>query len=82
MSTEDFDRLPRLSGPIALADATLLEASSPEHLARLARDPRIGRHLLARLDDRTALVCPDAVRALVTALREGGHGVRLTQAGS
>lgn len=76
---EDTHPLPVLPTPIVLADATLLEVDSPAHLLRLARDPKIGRHLLARIGDRMALVDRDAERALVAALRAGGHAVKLAK---
>lgn len=71
--------LPKLSGRIAWPDATLLEAHSPAHLLRLARDPKIGRYLLLRIDERTALVDTNCERALVSALKSGGHTVKVSK---
>lgn len=72
--------LPKLAGRISWPAAMVLEADSPAHLLRLARDPKIGRYLLVRLDDRTALVDNDGERALVAALKSGGHTVKVSKA--
>jgi hypothetical protein len=74
---EDDHPLPRLRAPLTIADAMVLEADSPAHLLRLARDPKIGRYLLARVDDSSALVDVGAERALASALRAAGVPVKV-----
>lgn len=78
MSAADHP-LPKLTGRISWPGAMLLEADSPAHLLRLARDPKIGRYLLVRLDERTALVDNGCERALVSALKSGGHTVKVSK---
>lgn len=57
----------------------VLEAESATHLLRMVSDPKIGRHLLARIGDHKALVDRGAEAALAAALRAGGHRVKLTR---
>ncbi len=63
-------------GPAVLVDAAFLEVESLAQLVELSRDPRIGRHLLARLSDTVALIDPGAEEELVKALRAAGHTPR------
>lgn len=63
-------------GPAVLTNAALLEVQDLAQLLELSRDPRIGRHLLARLSDTVALVDPGAEELLVKALRVAGHTPR------
>ena len=63
-------------GPGLIADAVLLEVQDLAQLVELSRDPRIGRHLVARLSDTVALVDPGAEEDLVKALRAAGHTPR------
>ena len=63
-------------GPAVLANATLLEVQDVAQLLELSRDPRVGRHLLARLSDTVALVDPGAEELLIKALRAAGHTPR------
>jgi hypothetical protein len=54
-------------------NAAVLEVAEPAQLAELAADPRIGRYLLARLSDTTALVDPGHAREMESALLDAGH---------
>jgi len=76
---DDSHPLPLLPSPIGIRAATVLEADSAAHLLRLVRDPKIARHLLARIGDRKALVDRGAEAALATALRTGGHRVKVVR---
>jgi glyoxylase-like metal-dependent hydrolase (beta-lactamase superfamily II) len=78
---DDAHPLPRLRTPTAIAEAMLLETDSAAHLLRLARDPKIGRYLLARVGDRAALVDPGTERALADALRASGQPAKVVKAG-
>ncbi len=62
-----------------LARADVLEVEDLAALVALARDPRIGKHLLARLSDTVALVDPGARDDLVAALRAAGHTPRTAE---
>lgn len=70
---DDAHPLPPLRSPAVLSDVTVLEVDAPAQLVRLARDPSVGRYLLARLSDTVALVDPGCEGALVDALRAAGH---------
>lgn len=70
---DDAHPLPLLRSPAVLREATVLEVDAPAQLVRIARDPTIGRYLLARLSDTVALVDPGSEEALVEALRASGH---------
>ena len=63
-------------GSAIISDAALLEVQDLAQLLELCRDPRVGRHLLARLSDTVALVDPGADDLLVKALRAAGHTPR------
>lgn len=65
--------------PSVLANAEVLEVQEMAQLMELSRDPKIGRYLLARLSDTTALVDPGSVDELVKALRAAGHTPRTTK---
>ena len=60
-------------GPELHLNAAVLEVAEPAQLAELAADPRIGRYLLARLSDTTALVDPGHSREMERALLDAGH---------
>jgi len=60
-------------GPAVLTGVALVEVQDVAQLLELARDPRIGRYLLARLSDTVALVDPGAEESLIKALRTAGH---------
>ncbi len=62
--------------PAVLAHAALLEVQDLAQLVEISRDPKIGRHLLARLSDTVALIDPGAEEELVKALRAAGHTPR------
>ena len=62
--------------PAVLTNAALLEVEDLAQLLELSRDPRIGRHLLARLSDTVALVDPGAEEKLIEAMRAAGHTPR------
>jgi hypothetical protein len=64
------------AGPAVLTNAALLEVQDLAQLLELSRDPRVGRHLLARLSDTVALVDPGAEELLIKALRATGHTPR------
>ncbi|MBI2392257.1 MAG: hypothetical protein HYV09_21900 [Deltaproteobacteria bacterium] len=76
---DDSHPLPLLPWPVGIRAATVLEAESATHLLRLVRDPKIGRHLLARIGDRKALVDRGGEAALAAAIRTGGHRVKVTR---
>ncbi len=59
--------------PAVLAGVALVEVQDASQLLELARHPRIGRYLLARVSDTVALVDPGAEEGLVKALRAAGH---------
>ncbi len=63
-------------GPALLSNAALLEVQELTQLLELCRDPRVGRHLLARLSDTVALVDPGSEELLIKALRAAGHTPR------
>jgi hypothetical protein len=63
-------------GPAVILDAALLEVQDLAQLLELCRDPRVGRHLLARLSDTVALIDPGADELLLKALRAAGHTPR------
>jgi hypothetical protein len=63
-------------GPAVLADAEVLEVQDLTQLLELARDPKIGRYLLARLSDTVALIDPGTSETLVKALCAAGHTPR------
>lgn len=63
--------------------AAVLEAADPAQLVELAANPKIGRHLLARLSDTIALIDPGREEELASALLAAGHTPkRTTEAGS
>ena len=64
---------------IVQRDGSVLEAQDVAQLLELARDPKIGRYLLARLSDTVALVDPGAEEELVKALRAAGHTPRIAK---
>ena len=66
-------------GPSTVANVAVLEVQDLAQLLELGRDPRIGRNLLARLSDTTALVDPGAEEKLVKALRTAGHTPRIAK---
>jgi hypothetical protein len=53
--------------------AAVLESADPAQLLELAANPKIGRHLLARLSDTVALVDPGREEELAAALLAAGH---------
>ncbi|MBE3065529.1 MAG: hypothetical protein IMZ69_11000 [Spirochaetes bacterium] len=63
-------------GSAIIPDAALLEVQDLAQLIELCHDPRVGRHLLARLSDTVALVDPGSDDLLVKALRAAGHTPR------
>ena len=63
-------------GPAVLSNAVLLEVQELAQLLDLCRDPRVGRHLLARLSDTVALVDPGSEQLLIKPLRAAGHTPR------
>jgi hypothetical protein len=65
--------------PAVLADAEVLEVQDVARLLELARDPKIGKYLLARLSDTVALIDPGSAEELVKALRAAGHTPRTTK---
>jgi len=67
--------------PAVLADAAILEVQDLAQLLELGRDPKIGRHLLARLSDTVALIDPGAEEELIKALRAAGHTPRTAKGG-
>ncbi len=69
-------------GPASVTNVTnvsVLEAQDLAQLLELARDPKIGKYLLARLSDTVALVDPGAEEELVRALRGAGHTPRIAK---
>ncbi|MBI2920759.1 MAG: hypothetical protein HYY18_06700 [Planctomycetes bacterium] len=73
---DPFLPLLQAARPAILSNATLLEVQDLAQMLELSRDPRIGRHLLARLSDTVAIVDPGAEELLVKALRTAGHTPR------
>ena len=66
-------------GPAPVTNVTVLEAQDLAQLLELARDPKIGKYLLARLSDTVALGDPGAEEELVKALRGAGHTPRIAK---
>ena len=62
--------------PAVLTNAAILEVQGLAQLLELSRDPKIGRHLLARLSDTVALIDPGAEEELIKALRAAGQTPR------
>jgi hypothetical protein len=62
--------------PAILANAAILEVQDLARLVEISRDPKIGRHLLARLSDTVALIDPGAEEDLIKALKAAGHTPR------
>lgn len=64
---------------VVFTDAEVLEVQDMSQLLELARDPKTGRHLLARLSDTVALIDPGTSADLIKALRAAGHTPRTTK---
>ena len=71
--------LPLVEGRGASLGVALLEVRSAAELVEIARDPRLGRHLLGRLSDSVALVDPGQEEALAEALRAAGHTPKMAK---
>ena len=67
--------------PAVLANAAIIEVQDLAQLIEISRDPKIGRHLLARLSDTVALIDPGAEEELIKALRAAGHTPRTAKGG-
>ena len=68
-----------LDGPAVLSSADILEVKDMTQLLELARNPKIGQFLLARLSDTVALVDPGTTDDLLKAMRAAGHTPRTTK---
>jgi len=54
-------------------DLTVVEAADAADLSGILADPRVSKHVIARIGSTAAVVLPGAAPRLVSALRKAGH---------
>lgn len=66
--------VPPAPGEVVLhRDLAVVEVADAADLSSLLADPRISKHVIARIGSTAAAVLPEAAPRLVSALRQAGH---------
>jgi len=66
--------VPPEPGEVALhRDLAVVEAADATDLSSILAEPRIAKHVIARIGSTAAAVLPAAAPRLVSALRQAGH---------